>query len=67
LIINKIKSLRKKRIKIREMATQLENEPHEVSTVKCDICTYEWIAVRPLGLVELECLNCANMTGFENV
>jgi formate dehydrogenase maturation protein FdhE len=49
------------------MDTQLENEPHEASRVKCNLCTYEWIAVRPLGLTELECPNCENITGFENV
>jgi len=42
-------------------------DPHEVSTVKCDLCTKEWVAVRPEGLTQLECPNCGNMVHFENV
>lgn len=41
--------------------------PHEVSTVKCDLCSHEWVAVRPEGLDELECPNCSNMVNFENI
>ena len=40
---------------------------HEVSTVKCDLCGKEWVAVRPEGLTELECPYCENMVQFENV
>ena len=43
------------------------NEPHEVSLVKCDLCGFEWIAVRPLGLDKLECKQCGNMVHFENI
>lgn len=44
-----------------------EYDPHEVSKVKCDLCGHEWIAVRPEGLVKLECPNCNNLVSFENV
>lgn len=45
----------------------MENDPHEVSKVQCDLCNYQWIAVRPEGLTKLECPNCSNMVQFENV
>lgn len=41
--------------------------PTEVSTVKCDLCSKEWVAVRPEGLIKLECPNCGNMVHFYNV
>ena len=44
-----------------------EYDPHEVSKVSCDICTYEWVAVRPKGLVKLQCPNCLYDVHFENV
>lgn len=44
-----------------------KDEPHEVSKVKCDLCNYSWVAVRPEGLTKLECPNCGNMVHFENV
>lgn len=43
------------------------NDRHAWSTVKCDLCGKSWIAVRPVGVIELECPNCKNMTHFENV
>ena len=42
-------------------------DPHEVSTVKCDLCNKEWVSVRPEGLSQLECHNCRNMVHFENI
>lgn len=42
-------------------------DPHEVSTVECDLCSHQWVAVRPLGLEKLECPNCGNMVYFENI
>jgi len=48
------------------MNTEIKEDPHEVSTVKCDLCSYEWIAVRPAGVEKLECPNCGNITHFEN-
>lgn len=39
----------------------------EVSLVKCDVCTYEWTAIRPDGVEKLECPNCHNITNFENI
>ena len=44
-----------------------EYDPHEVSKVKCDLCGFEWIAVRPEGLTRLECKQCGNMVHFENI
>jgi hypothetical protein len=44
-----------------------ENSPHEASEVKCDACSYTWIAVRPLDTEQLECPNCSNTTNFENI
>jgi hypothetical protein len=43
-----------------------EDDPHEVSKVSCDICTYSWVAVRPAGLTKLECPNCGGVNNFEN-
>ena len=45
----------------------MKEEKYEVSKVKCDLCSYEWVAVRPLGLTKLECSNCKNMVYFENI
>lgn len=46
---------------------RIKDQPHEVSNVKCDICGYQWVAVRPEGLTKLECPNCGNMVQFENI
>lgn len=35
--------------------------------VKCDVCGYEWTAVRPEELDKLQCPNCGNMVNFENI
>lgn len=32
--------------------------------VKCDICGYEWTAVRPLATGTLECPHCGNNGNF---
>lgn len=39
-------------------------EPHEASKVKCDLCGKEWVAVRPEGLIKLECPNCSGINYF---
>lgn len=39
----------------------------ETSLVKCDLCSHEWVAVRPEGLDKLECPNCGNFVYFENI
>jgi hypothetical protein len=41
--------------------------PWETSLVKCDLCSHEWVAVRPAGLEKLECPDCSNLAGFENI
>jgi DNA-directed RNA polymerase subunit M/transcription elongation factor TFIIS len=44
-----------------------KQDQHEASMVKCDLCSYKWVAVRPKGLIKLECPNCGNMVHFENI
>lgn len=44
-----------------------ERMKFETSLVKCDLCSYHWVAVRPFGLTKLECPNCNNMVYFENI
>lgn len=36
-------------------------DPHEVSTIICDVCSHQWVAVRPKGTPQLECPNCQFM------
>lgn len=45
----------------------MNKEKLEVSQVKCDLCSKEWTAVRPLGTEKLECPNCENIVYFENI
>jgi len=35
--------------------------------VKCDLCSYEWIAVYHIYSDKLECENCGNISHFEEV
>ena len=42
-------------------------EMYEVSLVKCDLCSYTWVAVRPEGLIKLQCPNCNNISYFTNI
>jgi len=44
-----------------------QEETFEISKVQCDICNHIWIAVRPEGLVKLECPHCGIIGFFENV
>lgn len=44
-----------------------EEESYEYSKVKCDLCGYHWIAVRPIDTPKLECPNCGNVSYFENI
>ena len=41
--------------------------PYETSLVQCDLCSHQWVAVRPAGLIKLECPNCGNMVNFTNI
>jgi ribosomal protein S27E len=34
-------------------------------TVKCMICTHQWVAVYPASCDRLECPHCGNLTDFE--
>jgi transposase len=49
-----------------EWKIKKEKDPHEVSKVKCHVCSHSWVAVRPVGLTELECPNCGRLCSFEN-
>jgi len=51
------------RAKVESVAYGMSEEQlrHEVSLVRCDVCSHKWVAVRPEGLPWLECPNCANM------
>lgn len=40
---------------------------HEVSKVECNMCGYEWTAVRHEGLTKLQCPNCLTMIYFDNL
>ncbi len=35
-------------------------------SVKCDLCSHEWVAVRHDNSERLECPNCKNMVYFES-
>lgn len=37
------------------------------SMVMCDLCTHKWVAVRPENTNKLECPNCKNVGGFEDI
>ena len=45
----------------------MDSNKFEVSQVKCDLCSKEWTAVRPLGTEKLECPNCENIVYFKNL
>ena len=38
------------------------SEQFTTSLVECDVCTYNWVAVRPIETIELECPNCNHIT-----
>jgi len=46
-----------------------EINPHgwAVGKVKCDICSHEWIGVRPSNQTKLECPNCKQVAHFEEI
>ena len=47
--------------------TEEQMSEHEASLVKCDCCGHEWVAVRPKGLVKLECPECMTLRFFDDV
>lgn len=49
------------------MDLENKNINWEVSEVKCDLCNYKWVAVRPENTIKLECSNCNNVTSFTNI
>jgi len=50
-----------------EMLNEKANQPEgfAAGNVTCDLCGYNWVAVRPADLSKLECPNCNNMVQFE--
>jgi transposase len=50
-----------------ELLNEKANEPEgfAAGSVACDLCSYQWVAVRPAELTTLECPNCGNMASFE--
>lgn len=40
-------------------------ESFTTSLVECDICTHNWVAVRPIETLELQCPNCSNITSIK--
>lgn len=50
------------------MASSSDNKKEWISSkVKCDLCSYEWIAVYHQDSERLECNKCGNMVHFENL
>lgn len=50
-----------------EMLNEKASEPEGLwatGYVKCDLCTHEWVAVRPSETKELECPNCQTLGAF---
>lgn len=50
-----------------EMLNEKAAEPENLwasGYVRCDLCTHEWIAVRPSEVKALECPNCSNLGPF---
>jgi hypothetical protein len=41
------------------------SEEFTTSLVECDICTHNWVAVRPIETSELECPNCNHITSIK--
>ncbi len=39
-------------------------EPHCSGVAKCLVCHHEWVAVAPVGTIELECPKCECVRGF---
>ena len=44
-----------------------DDELYETSMVRCDLCGYEWVAVRPSGIEKLQCPQCLYLARFENI
>jgi hypothetical protein len=42
---------------------KLRRQPHGTGEAKCSGCQYEWTAVVPVGVVDLECPKCLTMKG----
>jgi len=40
-----------------------EHKPHLSGNAKCLACDYKWVAVAPIGTVDLECPECGTWKG----
>jgi phage FluMu protein Com len=46
------------------LPTSTERGPHFSGEAHCLHCKHEWIAVAPVGTIELECPECKTMKGL---
>ncbi|WWT39925.1 hypothetical protein [Microcystis phage Mwe-JY08] len=46
-----------------EIVSLDEHRPHDVGPVVCTRCSYSWVAVRPRGVMFLECPKCSAQRG----
>lgn len=44
-------------------ARKLERSPHRSGKARCLNCKHEWIAVAPIGTVDLQCTKCETFQG----
>jgi hypothetical protein len=47
-----------------QLFKQEQELPHGTGEAFCYQCKHEWIAVAPVGTVQLECPNCLTMKGL---
>lgn len=41
-----------------------KNDPHLSGEAKCIACSHDWVAIAPVGVMELECPKCESMLGM---
>lgn len=46
-----------------EVVVLQEHKTHITGEAKCLTCDYIWVAIAPIGTVELECSNCGTWKG----
>lgn len=44
-------------------ARRIEKSPHRSGRARCLNCKHEWVAVAPIGVVDLECSQCSTFQG----
>lgn len=50
---------------LNEEANRPSDEKWAVGNVRCDLCGFGWVAVRPENTDKLECSNCNNICTFQ--